>query len=231
MKQLAIAAVILACNASAATLVNPGFEDTGVGPLEDGGDNGVWRSFSNGTNTWTINEDQARSGTKSLMSGTVGNARQSFFPDVAGSQAGTENLTFTLGAWIYYDTNAGSTPGDALNLELSVRNNWNIINSYVGKQVNSQVNPGNITANTWTYFELSMTTSTFDPSEGGDFAVGSEQYNNRITDRISIVFGVPLNTSDGKFFIDDVSVTAIPEPGAALLGGLGMLALFRRRRA
>jgi MYXO-CTERM domain-containing protein len=27
------------------------------------------------------------------------------------------------------------------------------------------------------------------------------------------------------------SVTAIPEPSAALLGGLGMLALLRRRRA
>lgn len=32
-------------------------------------------------------------------------------------------------------------------------------------------------------------------------------------------------------WIDNVSVTAIPEPGAALLGGIGMLALLRRRRA
>lgn len=31
--------------------------------------------------------------------------------------------------------------------------------------------------------------------------------------------------------IDNLSVTAIPEPSAALLGGLGMLALLRRRRA
>ena len=33
------------------------------------------------------------------------------------------------------------------------------------------------------------------------------------------------------FKIDNLSVNAIPEPGAALLGGLGMLALLRRRRA
>jgi uncharacterized protein (TIGR03382 family) len=31
--------------------------------------------------------------------------------------------------------------------------------------------------------------------------------------------------------IDNLTITAIPEPGAALLGGLGMLALLRRRRA
>jgi MYXO-CTERM domain-containing protein len=30
--------------------------------------------------------------------------------------------------------------------------------------------------------------------------------------------------------VDDVSVTAVPEPSAALLGGLGLLALLRRRR-
>jgi hypothetical protein len=31
--------------------------------------------------------------------------------------------------------------------------------------------------------------------------------------------------------IDNLSITAIPEPGAALLGGIGMLALLHRRRA
>ena len=34
-----------------------------------------------------------------------------------------------------------------------------------------------------------------------------------------------------SFRIDNVSVTLVPEPSAALLGGLGLLALFRRRRA
>jgi hypothetical protein len=33
------------------------------------------------------------------------------------------------------------------------------------------------------------------------------------------------------FLIDNVVVSIIPEPGSALLGGLGMLALLRRRRA
>jgi uncharacterized protein (TIGR03382 family) len=31
--------------------------------------------------------------------------------------------------------------------------------------------------------------------------------------------------------VDDVTLTVIPEPSAALLGGLGLLALLRRRRS
>lgn len=38
-----------------------------------------------------------------------------------------------------------------------------------------------------------------------------------------------LNTAQ-QVSIDNFSLTAVPEPGAALLGGLGLLALLRRRR-
>lgn len=38
-------------------------------------------------------------------------------------------------------------------------------------------------------------------------------------------------TSGQEAFLDNLTVTAVPEPSAALLGGLGMLALLRRRRA
>ncbi len=39
------------------------------------------------------------------------------------------------------------------------------------------------------------------------------------------------DTGNNSMRIDNVLVTAIPEPSAALLGGLGLLALLRRRRA
>lgn len=39
-----------------------------------------------------------------------------------------------------------------------------------------------------------------------------------------------MSTPNADFRIDNVSVTLIPEPSAALLGGLGLLALLRRRR-
>lgn len=41
---------------------------------------------------------------------------------------------------------------------------------------------------------------------------------------------IMLGSSNSLWFVDDFSVTTIPEPRAALLGGLGMLALLRRRR-
>lgn len=39
-----------------------------------------------------------------------------------------------------------------------------------------------------------------------------------------------FSTSGGGLDIDAIEITAIPEPSAALLGGLGLLALLRRRR-
>lgn len=39
-----------------------------------------------------------------------------------------------------------------------------------------------------------------------------------------------INVSNGAGLYDDFSITTIPEPSAALLGGLGLLALLRRRR-
>jgi hypothetical protein len=39
-----------------------------------------------------------------------------------------------------------------------------------------------------------------------------------------------INVNNGAALYDDFSITTIPEPSAALLGGLGLLALLRRRR-
>lgn len=40
-----------------------------------------------------------------------------------------------------------------------------------------------------------------------------------------------LNATDGRIGMNEFAVTAVPEPSAALLGGLGLLALLRRRRS
>jgi hypothetical protein len=46
-----------------------------------------------------------------------------------------------------------------------------------------------------------------------------------------IRFAIPdSNTIGNRIIFDDVNFTAIPEPSAALIGGLGLLALLRRRR-
>jgi hypothetical protein len=51
----------------------------------------------------------------------------------------------------------------------------------------------------------------------------------------TVYFGSALNSgltpgSGSGYDIDNVSLVAVPEPSAALLGGLGLLALLRRRR-
>jgi hypothetical protein len=40
-----------------------------------------------------------------------------------------------------------------------------------------------------------------------------------------------INDFNNTAWVDNISVTAVPEPGSALLGGIGLLALLRRRRA
>lgn len=52
--------------------------------------------------------------------------------------------------------------------------------------------------------------------------------------RLDPIGGAALNsnseTNGNTFDVDFVQITAIPEPSSALLGGLGLLALLRRRR-
>lgn len=45
---------------------------------------------------------------------------------------------------------------------------------------------------------------------------------------VGISFG--MESTDNYAYMDSASLSVIPEPGTALLGGLGMLALLRRRR-
>ena len=55
------------------------------------------------------------------------------------------------------------------------------------------------------------------PAVAGDFTLTSPQ------------FAAGANT-DSRLEINGITVTLVPEPSAALLGSLGMLALLRRRR-
>ena len=56
--------------------------------------------------------------------------------------------------------------------------------------------------------------------------VGSQTSGTQFTDFNTLV----LRTSSGTALYDNIEVTFIPEPSTALLGGLGMLCLLRRRR-
>ena len=52
-------------------------------------------------------------------------------------------------------------------------------------------------------------------------------YTTNPVDITHVGFGVQFATSE----VSNFSLTAVPEPSVALLGGLGLMALLRRRRA
>ena len=71
-------------------------------------------------------------------------------------------------------------------------------------------------------------------SSTGSFGTVSVAGNSLVNDGFGVWNGVsstdPNVTYSFSQSTGDLSVTVVPEPGAALLGGLGMLALLRRRR-
>lgn len=81
------------------------------------------------------------------------------------------------------------------------------------------------TANLVRFNSNKVATITYTRS-GADLLAAGVQYVGWITD---LPGGINLNSAN-QVSIDNFSLTAVPEPGAALLGGLGLLALLRRRR-
>lgn len=83
-----------------------------------------------------------------------------------------------------------------------------------------------------TYFEMQsnfnfQTASSMEPDANLFFSDYTGTYSNTASRVSNIV-------TDGggtmRFLLDSVTITAVPEPSATLLGCLGMLALIRRRR-
>jgi MYXO-CTERM domain-containing protein len=95
---------------------------------------------------------------------------------------------------------------------------------------------GNITIGQLGNGTLGNTLGTVGPSDHDDFNFDLTALADNLlapgesaTFRISFSGGTVSNT-DQITYLDNVAITGIPEPGAALLGGLGLLALLRRRR-
>jgi hypothetical protein len=81
------------------------------------------------------------------------------------------------------------------------------------------------TANLVRFNSNTVTTITYTRS-GADLVAAGINYVGWVTDLPGYV---NMNSST-QVKIDNFSLTAVPEPRAALLGGLGLLALLRRRR-
>ncbi len=97
----------------------------------------------------------------------------------------------------------------------SSQHNWNGVD---GSTIN--------TADLVRFYSNAVTTITYTVS-GVDLAAAGVQYVGWITDNPGVV---NLNPFNQQVRIDNFSLTAVPEPGSALLGSFGALALLRRRR-
>lgn len=97
--------------------------------------------------------------------------------------------------------------------------------------VSSNVSGGTFSQDTWTHTASTNFSGTANITLGGNFL--SDLTNRTVTFTFSDA-AQGNNSSTGMYtFIDNVTLTGtvIPEPGAALLGSLGLLALLHRRRA
>jgi hypothetical protein len=187
-------------------LVNPGFED----PITSDGPPfvGFWEGFSGAGASAFNSAAQPHSGSQSLGL-NIANTPNTFagaFQDVQGLSAGTP---LSLTGWHV-------TPSDPLSLGVEIRIEWrnSVSNTEITRTANYTPIPG------LSYSQFS--TNTVVPV-GADTA--------RVVYAIQSFSTSPLG--NGTVYVDDMSLTIVPEPASMTLLGLGGLALvtMRRRRA
>jgi len=96
----------------------------------------------------------------------------------------------------------------------STQHNWNGADS------------GTIDTASLVRFKSNTVTTISYTRSGADLVAAGINYVGWVTDWAGLVNMNSVN----QVSIDNFSLTAVPEPGAALLGGFGLLALLRRRR-
>lgn len=196
----------------------------------------------------TVGTSGAYSGSTHHLS-TAGTGNEGWYgPNVSGTLP-ADNFGFSV--WVQAATNTAATQGDAFTLgggtgafKLSLApNGWAASSHGVAWIGGNDGVTGTFAANTWTHLMMIRYngTTTFyinDVARGatyggapthGDFHMsvnpGGSVYFDGLLDEARVV------TFAGSDSVADIRAALIPEPSAALLGGLGLLALLRRRRA
>lgn len=176
--------------------------------------------------------------------GSTGSAAIAGLLTKNGSSAPTGN--FTVMAWINSDNAANRFflgSGSASN------NGWKFGNNtqtaFVTVNVQQGLGTTSVSTTTWQHVAFTYSNGAGKFYYNGNLA-GSVNYSNYNEEGTGSVTSIGARPFGGEAFdgqVDevkifdtalsesDVRLAAVPEPAAALLGGLGLLALLRRRRA
>jgi hypothetical protein len=202
---LAAASILVAAGgAGAQTVANPSFDDPLVTMGPDGV--GVWFAFNGGGTASASLATTEPHTSASHLNLQILNANNNFagvFQDVLGL---TPGQTVTYSAW-----NKATTSPVGLAAELRIE--WR--------------NPGN-TAEVSRTGNMVPTLSTDYTKYSFDAVVPAGAAGARLVYAIQTFGPEPGDT--GTVFVDDVSLTVVPEPGCAALGGIALMALAGLRR-
>ena len=144
------------------------------------------------------------------------------------------DLTLRLGGLSINSTGNGMDNADNFIVSISPDNG---VTFYEQVRVNGNTNArwsfSNSTGSAARAYATSAVT-VFAPAGGGERTTDGYSYLS-VTDlpavsNLIIRLAATDNDTNERWLVDSVVVTAIPEPRAALLGGLGIIALLRRRR-
>jgi hypothetical protein len=177
-----------------------------------GGTNGVvvsgWFSFGGATAALNVS-----GGFWGDMGNRVG-TNAAYAVNIGENDGGSIYQTVSLDAGVTYTLTAGIGTSTAVN-----KNTGKYALVFFNSNFSSLLaqTTGTIEQKTGAFADVSV---SFTPTTSGNYQVGMR---NR-----GYVPGTGANNNESTIFFDNVRL--IPEPSAALLGGLGMLALLRRRR-
>lgn len=204
-----------------------GLEKTGNGTLTLAA--GVTHSYTGATN---ITQG------KLVLNGNISSSLLTSVGDTAtlGGSGSTGDLSILNGGTLAPGNSVGSLTIDGdlgLHATSILAFELNPANMTVGANLNDLVSvAGNLTLDG--LLSLSATSGDFSAVTGGSWRLFD--YSGTLTNNLLTLNSMPSLASGYSWSLDtatpgQVNLAVVPEPRAALLGGLGMLLLLRRRRA
>jgi autotransporter-associated beta strand protein len=161
-------------------------------------------------------------GTGSISGSTTINATGVLSPGASIGTFGTGALTLNHNSTFLYQLDTAATTGDLLNVNGDLFFNGSVTLSLADLGSGSALTPG--TKFTLISYFGSWDNDTFNGyADDSSFTFSGNEWLINYDD-------TPAGSANGGLHANAVTLTVIPEPGAALLGGVGLIALLRRRR-